>query len=314
MSFVTTTLRFAVAALALAACDSTGPDDPCRDVGACDSAAELGAPFPTGPDGRVVITAAQAWPDRSAEPAPLTADETARACALLVACYPPDATDGETTADARRDLMAMCLEPALAFFFEERAVPGANDNERWVFEARALLQTTGECEAVRAVKTLRAPAINCEEAGCWWTSATEPIPTVTCDGEVATLTTLGRAYTRDCSRALQRCDPSSPTGCTDRRPLACDPAARAGCEGDIRLGCDSTGKVTFHDCARVPGGHCELAGESAKCIYPDAAVCTPSDTACVGASLSACVFGAPSTIDCGGLGLADCTEGTCPAR
>jgi hypothetical protein len=84
------------------------------------------------------------------------------------------------------------------------------------------------------------------------------------------------------------------------------------CDGDIKLGCDRCGMVSFHDCA-VMGGHCVENPTGAACVYPTTGTCTPDQQACSGNVLTACVRGAPVTVDCVALGLKSCANGHCVA-
>jgi hypothetical protein len=283
----------------------------CPEGERCDSSQPLGPVHGLRSDGTVDVTADEAWPNRPTEPPPLSAEELAQACARLAACTPVDPDTG-TVDDARRMLLALCVDPIQAYFWEERAVPTSSKNERWTFEARAILASTGDCNAVVDTSTQRPDEIVCQEDGCWWFSLTKPIPTVTCNGDVALLATVDASFTRDCSRAFAKCDESSPTGCTDRPPVACEHPASDRCDGAVRIGCDGEGRVSFHDCGRVPGGTCGEVGDGLGCVYPTSSACTAGPQ-CTGDTLSLCVFGEAVNVDCKALGMAACANGRCVA-
>ncbi|MFW5739643.1 MAG: hypothetical protein ACOC1F_04695 [Myxococcota bacterium] len=286
----------------------------CPDGRVCDSSTLGGDVHGLRDNGTVDITVGQAWPNRRAEPPPLTSRELAEACSLLAACWTEGYADAEAARSERDTLLGLCLLPEVVMFWEERAVPATGINERWSFEVRAILAAAGDCDTVHAIQTHRPPQITCEEAGCWWSSATDPIPDVTCQGDIAILHSNGQTYERDCSHALQACDPLSPTGCTDRAPTKCTPPAQDRCEGDVRLGCDGNGRVSFHDCTRLEGGRCQDTDDGVRCVYPNAGQCEPSDSACEGEVLKVCVLGQMLEVDCLGLGLAGCDERSCVAK
>jgi hypothetical protein len=175
------------------------------------------------------------------------------------------------------------------------------------------LGSTATCAQIAATLTSRPQEIDCEEDGCWWSSPTRPRPTVTCNGDVATLVTEGINTTRDCSRAFAHCDPSSATGCTDRAPVGCDPAAVDRCDGDVRIGCDHTGRVSFHDCTRYPGGHCQATSSGSQCVYDQIATCYATPT-CSGDVLQLCVAGTSQNVDCKAIGMTGCLDGHCVAN
>lgn len=298
------TLAFALAFLV--GCSTHSEGNPCSPRALCDTGTPSGPILPVDANGRVGATALQAWPNRPPEPAPLTPMETARACAMIGACVPPD-PDPTKTDFARSLATTLCADPNGD---EERAIPVNKHNERWSFEARAVITSGGSCAAIKAVLTDRPPGVYCEEDGCWWTSLVMHIPSVTCAGSIATLSTNGRKFTRDCSRAFQRCDPSSATGCSDRKPIGCVAPALDRCDGNIKLGCDGTGRVSFHDCT-LNGGTCSETPGGATCLYPNAGQCTDKNIICVGTGLSVCVQGAPVIVDCVALGLGACSAGHC---
>lgn len=285
-----------VSSLAVAACNgetndpsgaststSTCPDDVCaKHVG-------------TRADGTIDLDAKDVWPARGAEPAALTPDEHAKACAELARCW---GTESE-----RSGLFALCLDAGFGFFWEERAVPTGASNERWTYEARRVLDAAGDCSVVTKVKTPRPSELICEEAGCWIAGAA---PKVTCEGTVATVTRGGLSFQRDCAHAFAACDPSSKTGCTDRAPIGCEAGAKDRCDGEVAIGCDSTGKVTFHDCARVPGGKCALGGDGAACLAVAAIECTAGKVSCEGSDMVVCAMGKKVALSPAAAGLAGC--------
>jgi hypothetical protein len=302
-------------ALFSSACGSSD-DDPqsaCPSGAVCDSGTPAGPDRGLRADGTVDITPAEAWPDRGVEPAPLSAEELARACVALAACIEVDPSEGGSEDDTRRLLQAICVRPSQSYFWEERAVPTVNKNERWTFEARAIIAAAGGCQAALTATTERLPEIYCEEVGCWWRSLNKPVPAVSCAGDVATLVTAGETSTRDCSRAFASCDSSSATGCSDRAPVGCEHPAKDRCDGNIRIGCDGTGRVSFHDCARVPGGQCADGPDGPTCVYPDETCPTPP-ASCVGDALQVCAMGALVDVDCTALGLSGCSDGLCRAN
>ncbi|MBK7399359.1 MAG: hypothetical protein IPJ34_24610 [Myxococcales bacterium] len=280
---------------------TTHDDGPCAD-GACYSGKPTGPVHGLRSDGRVDVTAAEAWPARVAEPPGLSAIERARACVALGACL--------GAASDPAVLTGLCVLPDAA---EERAIPSSKLAERRSWVLRTALAGKS-CTELLALETPLTSNVYCEESGCWWTSNAEPIPKVTCAGEVATMVTAGKSYVRDCSHAYQKCDPTSPTGCTDRHPVACDPAGKDRCDGSVRLGCDHNGRVSFRDCARIAGGTCkEGADGTASCVYPDADTCSTSASKCSadGKSVAVCVDGATTHVDCTSLGYTRCDAGRC---
>jgi hypothetical protein len=288
----------------------------------CDSSEPRGTVHPKRADGSVGVTVDQAWPDRPIEAEPLTGLELAQACAVQAACADFDPPDAGTIEGVRRIALSLCAQRSNTappgagpgtYFWEERVVPQMDRNERWTFEARELIRVAASCDDVRSIGTARPKEIRCEEAGCWWTSPERPIPAVSCQGEVATLTSSGLTFQRDCSRSFTRCDVASPTGCTDRAPVACEHPAADRCEGPIRLGCDRNGRVTLRDCSRIPGGTCGSVEDGLGCVYPDAGQCGPGPATCEGESLRICVFGRQELVDCRALGLGGCQNGLCPA-
>jgi len=262
------------------------------------------------PDGRVDVSAAEAWPNRSPEPPAVTPTELLGGCAILAACFRlqvPDA--GVVDIDKQMaDAIRSCVNPT-SHGNEERVIPELDQNERWLFTLRTLIAAKGCAGLFRS--TQRAPGIICQEDGCWWNPALAA-PTVTCASDVATLATNTGTFTRACSHAFTTCDANSPTGCTDRAPVTCVSAAQDRCDANIKLGCDRCGMVSFHDCSLM-GGHCVESPGGASCVYPNAGLCTPDSQACAGSVLTACVGGMPVTVDCVALGLTACANGHCVA-
>jgi len=261
------------------------------------------------PDGRVDVSAAEAWPNRPPEPSLVTPSELLGGCAILSACFfrlqTPDG--GIVDLDKQMaDAVRSCVNPA-SHGNEERVIPEFDQNERWSFNLRTLLANKG-CGGL--FKSTQRPAgIICEEDGCWWNPALAP-PSVTCSGDIATLAVPGNSFTRDCSHSFTKCSDTSLTGCTDRAPVTCQSAANDRCDGDIKLGCDRCGMVSFHDCGLM-GGHCVENSGGAACVYPNAGLCTPENQSCEGNLLTSCVGGTPVTIDCVALGLTGCSNAHC---
>lgn len=292
-------------------CGSSSTNEPgCPEGKKCSSAKPAGPIHPLRPDGTVDVTVSEVWPNREPEPAPLSADELANACAILATCSDLDLKPEDDEDQVRAGLQQLCLGPQ---FWEERAVPSSGRNERWTYEARALIAAGGGCNAVIGSNSDRAKEIICEEVGCWWQSTEKPIPSVTCDGSIATLNTEGTDLARDCSHALAVCDPDSPTGCSDRAPTGCEHPAKDRCDGDVRLGCDGTGRVSFHDCSRVPGGQCvDTPNDGPECVYPtDPNACSGAQLGCNGTSLTLCALETTVVIDCKSHGFLGCAAGYC---
>jgi hypothetical protein len=258
------------------------------------------------PDGRVDVTAAQAWPNRVTEPKALTPDEIARACAVIGACTQ---SKGSSTAQQDQDMAFATALCAIPDGSEERVIPIDQRNERWSFRVRQILSAIS-CDTVTASLTDRPLGITCEEDGCWWSSNT-PIPTVRCDGDVATLTSGDKTFVRDCARALTKCDATSPTGCTDRAPVACDPAGNDRCDGDVKLGCDHQGRVSFHDCALV-GKKCVESADGASCAPAHTSACSAGSSCDTSSGkLSVCAVDQMQAVDCKALGFSGCVAGHC---
>lgn len=307
----------AILSLVLVSCGSDDSKKSCPFGAKCSAAQPSGPPRGLRADGTVDITPEEAWPKRAAESPPLSAEELARACVALAACETVEPEGGASVEETRKLLLNVCTRPSASYFWEERAVMTGGQRERWTFEAREVISLAGDCAAIREVPENRPKEIVCEEVGCWWQSPTHPIPSVTCEGTVATLRSKSdstRTIVRDCARALAICDPSSSTGCTDRAPVACTAPASDRCDGDIRIGCDGTGRVSFHDCGRVPGGTCGDTGDGLGCIYPDTLDdCPPGTYGCEGDVLHLCVLGTAVDIDCRAAGFAACANDYCVA-
>lgn len=289
----------------------------------CDSSLAPGAEvFESGEDGRLDATAERAWPARPPAPPPLTAQEVAEACVKLAACVPaPSGAEAELP-DARAAYLAACLAVNP---YEERAIPYGSDyyfgtaatdfltagrqaSERWTFFVRAVVASDGDCRRVDEILTPRPDEITCSEAGCWWYSTRLPIPRVACEGDVAVLETEGEVFRRDCSRAFLACDPSSPTGCTDRPPASCRPGAADVCDGDVKLGCDRYGRLTYRDCGWIERGRCVQGEDGATCRYDEATGCVNESALCDGDALTVCVAGRSVTVSCPGVGRETCVQ------
>lgn len=285
--------------------------------GGCPPGPTIGSTHGIRPDGRVDVTAAEAWPDRPPVTTTATATEVAEACAAFAACVDAPTQDGGVGvlgADWRIVALDTCLAgaprlPTGEFFginTAERAILIDGSNESWAFFIQSVLAAQGDCRAVQAVLTKRTTSTGCQEDGCYSTSDT--LPTVTCQGDVATLESSGVRTTRDCSRAGQHCSSESPTGCTDRPLVACQTSARDRCDGDVKLGCDGCGRVSFHDCSWNGGACVETTDGNAHCEDPSGAGTCVAASTCDGSKISVCVSGAPAQVDCATLGL-DCHEG-----
>jgi len=303
-------LRFAMASLSIAVgCSSGGGStapSPCAN-NRCDSSKPSGPTHGVRSDGRVDVTAADAWPGRPNEPAALTPQQLAQTCVALAACLDPSTSPATLT--------GLCVLPDGS---EERAIPSSLSsdvyNERRSFVFSSALAGKNDCATLNALDTKRDNEIVCEEDGCWWSSNNWPIPTVSCAGDVAQMVTNNRTIVRDCARAWQKCDPTSPTGCTDRHTTGCDPKGTDRCDGDIKLGCSGNGRVSFHDCTRVAGGHCqEKSADTAACVYLDAAKCTAgsASTCTTDGKVSVCVGGDFVLVDCTTIGWSKCNGGVC---
>jgi hypothetical protein len=318
---------FALIATLGACASSSSPSEQSCGERRCSAGVPTGSPKGIAADKSVAVTAVEAWPNRGAEPPTLTAQELAEACALISPCKSDPLTGKALDDDGIAALTQACAKgKSSGDAKEERAILQEGQNERFAFEARAVLAlpvASRDCKSIAAIATKRPSVILCQEDGCWWESPTparpaccQPVPTVTCAGDVATLVTEGLTFSRDCSRAFAKCDPKSSTGCTDRAPVGCDPAALDKCDGDVKLGCDSAGRVSFHDCARYPGGHCIVVGTDVKCQLDDDK-CDLTKLGCDAAApnnLNVCVLGKTVTVDCAAIGMGACTKGHCTPK
>src|SRR5262249_25301656 len=151
------------------------------------------------------------------------------ACAKITACIhiqPPDG--GAVDLDKQAvDGLKSCVDPT-THGSEERAIPEPNQNERWSYKVRSIAAKPG-CQGV-LIGTQVPPGTVCQEDGCWW--GTPPAPGVSCQGNVATVTTSQGTFGRDCSHSYTTCSTYSETGCTDRPRVACDPAGNDRCDGN----------------------------------------------------------------------------------
>jgi hypothetical protein len=222
------------------------------------------------PDGRVDVTAAEAWPDRPPpEPVP-SPQEVADACAAFEACVDSKSSQTDppappTTNDGRSPDEVACANGGIFAFgpfalnAAERVIPLHGLLESWPFFIRAVAALHGDCAAIKQVLTKRNGAFVCQEDGCWASTTAQ----AACNGAVS----LQDGGARDCSRSGMLCSETSPTGCTDRPLVRCKTGGADRCDGDIKLGCDHCGFVSFHDCT-WNGGHCEETNDGAACVAP----------------------------------------------
>lgn len=274
----------------------------------------LGPIYGVRDDGRINISAVEAWPNRPPKTPRLEPAEVAEACAALAACMDLSCSpfDGLW---ARAELQSLCPLGSLSLFdinAPERVIPIGSfpqdnraraANESWEFALRTVLAARGNCTQIQQVLTERAPFIECQEDGCY---ATEFWP-LTCNGDIATFRTTTTTLTRDCSRSGTHCSEASRTGCTDRQLIHCSCAAQDRCDGDIKLGCDHCGFVTYHDCS-WNGGHCEetTEGTGAHCVPPvDPSTCVGS-AGCNGSSLTLCTPTGAVDVDCSTIAGMQC--------
>lgn len=246
------------------------------------------------PEGPIAHNASEVWPDKPDVP-PMTPEQMVRACASYSACELGEADSliyGPVGVD-------MCLQGLT--WSAERAVPISkqifghfgDSNERAEFFVNCTLNAKN-CEEVQACITLREASFTCQEDGC----RAQGDYVVTCEGDVAVMTAAPGIppIRRDCSRAYAACDPSSPTGCTDRQFTACPtpPPQPDRCEGDERLGCDGWQQVSYRDCTRM-GGHCTEENGAADCRYGEED-CVDGTT-CEAGMLRSCLRGVVVTIE-----------------
>ncbi len=252
----------------------------------------------TNPVGPVASNASEAFPDKPASAPVLTAKDIIKACATEVAC---DMSGPKHTPHDRMAGVLACVE--YVTWSAERAIPMSglvHDNERAEYYVSCLDQHAGDCSSVAACRSGRASDIYCEEDGCRGPEGAS----VSCQGTVATID----GASRDCALAYATCDPSSPTGCTDRHFTSC-PAGSPHvdrCDGNVRLGCDSSGQVSYRDCSRM-GGRCGTLPDGHQgCIYTEGSAdagCADGSRlpACSGVKLSACVNGRLVSADAAAL-------------
>lgn len=246
------------------------------------------------PRGKVARDAAEAFPDAPPSVPALTRDALARACARAAECQLGQPSGESTISPADAVALASLCVDALVFS-GERAIPISGLSSRastadvWV----GCVAAGTSCDGVRACDVER-PRVTCQEDGCLGPS--DWVET-RCSGDAATIVTKSGDVTRSCALAHARCDPSSPTGCTDRPYSRCpdgDPRVDR-CDGDVRLGCDRAGQVSYHDCRRL-GGTCGLdARGTSDCLYPGVDACageSPPGPSCAAGVLSLCVLGA----------------------
>lgn len=246
------------------------------------------------PVGPVAHNASEAFPDKPASVPVLTAKDIVQACATDVAC---SMSGAKYTQQDRLTGIAMCLDNVT--WSAERAIPMSDlslKNERAEYYVGCVNQHAGDCSAVAQCSSGRNPDIACQEDGCRGPSGAQ----VSCQGSVATVD----GTPRDCSVAYAACDPSSPTGCTDRHYTACPAGGTHAdhCDGNVRLGCDGAGQVSYHDCSRM-GGTCGTMPDGHQgCIYTEGTAdpgCANNTKlpSCSGTTLAACVNGRLMTVD-----------------
>lgn len=254
--------------------------------------------------GRVEVTADEAWPKRPAVEARPPPQQVALACLAYMSC--PETQ--QPRMDFNLPMLGACLSGGLAWLGgnrAERVIPLAGYNESWEFFVREAAAASADCSALRALLTPADPGVVCGEEGCYRNDSAEP--TVTCEGDRATLETGSGAIERDCSRSGMVCDAESVTGCTDRMLTGCAGGLER-CDGDILLGCDECDFVSYYDC-RWNGGHCEETEDGARCVPPEpASGCESLPTTCDGNTVWLCVFDQPVAVDCAAAGLGVCEE------
>jgi hypothetical protein len=249
-----------------------------------------GTPQPIGP---VAHDADEAWPKRPANVPIITPEQIASACAELAACDELDPSSGMD----RLAVVAFCVSQLT--WSAERAIPVSGLlrwNERAEYYVLCQLEHAGDCAAQKSCSSGRDARIYCEEDGCRLLTGLGY--DVSCAGSVAQLASGANVTERDCARAYAECDPSSPTGCTDRPFTACPSEGNKAdrCDGDVRLGCDGAGQVSYRDCSRM-GGSCGTTADGRQdCIYqsvPDTGCTDPAlpSPSCSGSTLGVCVNG-----------------------
>lgn len=259
---------------------------------ACNSSIDDGDTTLGPSQGPVATNAAEAWPDAPADVPAITPEGVLEACSIAGACS-QEVMQYDTS--TRTALIDLCVFDAI--FSAERAIPLSGfvaSNERPEFWVKCVLDNAQACDLVDSCRTERDTSVVCQEDGCDGPDGAK----VSCEGDVATVTTNDRSFVRDCARAFAKCDPESTTGCADRPFTQC-PAGSPGidrCEGNVRLGCDGFNQVSYHDCARLGGSCGEESDGTQGCVYPGdpAPECSGSQiamAACEGSKLSACVNG-----------------------
>lgn len=271
-------------ATALAALASTA----CMVTSSGGTGGSGGAPHAIGP---IANNASEAFPKKPTSVPVIDATDIVKSCALYSACTAP--SDLSSQSDLL-GLEELCI--ADITWSAERAIPVSNfsqDAERAEYFVQCAIAHASDCPAISACAAERSSQIYCEEDGCQGPSGAQ----VSCQGTVATVHAAGTSFTRDCALAYAQCDPSSPTGCTDRPFTRCPPGGNTAdhCDGNVRLGCDAAGQVSYHDCSRMGGTCGSLPDGQQGCIYNGGVTdpqctATPSATpSCSGPMLSACV-------------------------
>lgn len=207
----------------------------------------------------VAHNAAEAWPSRPSELPKLTHEEVVQACSAYLACKPPDVEDPYSLNEWVTALEGIA-EWSIPIIGYPVARPVTAGFPLTVYSERveffvSCVESGADCEAIRHCLTPLPGDFGCTDEGCW----SERPYKVTCNGTIATITSGSNSFQRDCARAYATCDPTSPTGCTDR-PLSCCPTVGTltRCDGDISLHCDAFGSVRYHDCSRL-GGTCRAS-------------------------------------------------------
>src|SRR5258708_20759366 len=117
-------------------------------------------------DGRVDVSAQEAWPNRAPEPPMVTPSELLRACAILSACFRIPTPDGGAL-DIDKQMahgLRSCLDRA-SHGNEERVIPDLSQNERWSFTLRTLLSKPG-CGGLFISAPRPPPLISQDDARC----------------------------------------------------------------------------------------------------------------------------------------------------
>ncbi|HVU01986.1 MAG TPA: hypothetical protein VHE30_09550 [Polyangiaceae bacterium] len=255
------------------------------------------------PDGRVDVTAAEAWPDRPPRAIALTKEDIAEACAIYATCAFPKDDESLRTSTATWAEVA-CTEGAtapLTLSIADRGIPDPGKNESFEFLMRGILDGARDCDSIAALFTSNVTGLACQEDGCY---TTEKHGALACEGDVAVVD----GKRRDCSRSGMRCSVDSPTGCTDRPLTLCESPAKDRCDGDVKLGCDGCGFVSYHDCS-WNGGRCVETPDGAECQDPaDAPGCPAGSSTCTDGHFDLCVAGSPVTVNCAEIGAGECRD------